>query len=738
MTLRAEPPEENTQYIAITVNQYPHDGLWKIRVADDGLWIAGEDAAKLGIAPQKDHAPWINLTKQKDIQVNYDSLQQQMSLTLPEASLTRTQQLEAQPPHANRPLMQAQAMGNLTLDYSLYSSETATQKQSSVQSQLQTSGWLPGQLSSSLKSQYQSGQSEERVSHTRLMTTWQYDSPEWLASVAVGDNITTGVSWSRQVRFGGLHLARNFQLDPQLNSAPRTQFSDSVVLPSTVDLYVDGLQQSHQQVTPGSYVLNTLPTFSGSGQAQVVITDINGQRREVTLDLYGAPQMLAEGLSSSSLDIGWLRQNYAEHSNDYAASPLLDAGWRYGLNNNLTVSAHTEQHQKIQNAGIASDWLPSPRAGIFSNHLATSQSAQGDGVKWGVGYQWNSQGLGFSASTSRSNAAWSDIARLSGSLPIQRNDTVWLSQTLANWGTLGIGWVRQDSARYLNASWSKSFKNQSSATLGFTHTLSTGDKTIQLMFSIPLGRKDSLSLQLGRQSTRLDYRHQPDYQQGGWSWQVSQNSGSTRQEHADVGYLNENGEWHIGLDRDNTSDSRYLSAEGSFMLLDKQAYALRYNRQGIALVSTNGISDVPIAIENRPAGKTDKNGYLLLTDLPRYHNAKISLDPLNLPPDIVTPLTEMYANPGKTEAVKVDFQVHQSQLVTAQVFDEQHRPLPVGSPISFPGGESIVGRDGFIWLENPPMPGLISIRLPSGTCSVALPFAARSTTTSNLGSLLCH
>ena len=61
------------------------------------------------------------------------------------------------------------------------------------------------------------------------------------------------------------------------------------MLPSTVDLYIDGLQQSHQQVTPGSYILDTLPTFSGSGQARVVITDINGQRREVTLDLYGAP-----------------------------------------------------------------------------------------------------------------------------------------------------------------------------------------------------------------------------------------------------------------------------------------------------------------------------------------------------------------------------------------------------------------------------------------------------------------
>ena len=73
----------------------------------------------------------------------------------------------------------------------------------------------------------------------------------------------------------------------------------------------------------------------------MVITDINGQRRTVQLDLYGAPGMLAEGLSSGSLDIGWMRQNYALRSNDYAASPMLDAGWRYGVNNQLTLALHT-------------------------------------------------------------------------------------------------------------------------------------------------------------------------------------------------------------------------------------------------------------------------------------------------------------------------------------------------------------------------------------------------------------
>lgn len=149
----------------------------------------------------------------------------------------------------------------------------------------------------------------------------------------------------------------------------------------------------------------------------MVITDINGQRRTVQLDLYGAPDMLAEGLSSGSLDIGWMRQNYAVRSEDYAASPMADAGWRYGVNNRLTLALHAEQQRKMHNGGMGVDWLISPQLGVVSQHLAFSDSPYGSGVKWGLGWQWNGGGTGLSASTVRTDAAFADNARMSGTCP---------------------------------------------------------------------------------------------------------------------------------------------------------------------------------------------------------------------------------------------------------------------------------------------------------------------------------
>ena len=214
MPLHAEPPAETTQYLSITVNRSLHDGLWPVRVDNGELWINVEDAARLGIAMPEASAPWVNLATVQGIQASYDGLQQQLALTLPEGKLASVQHLETAPHPASDALPQADEMGNLTLDYSLYSSETPTLKQTSLQSQLQTSGWLPGQLSNSMNSRFQRGDNATPEANTRLMTTWQLDFPASLTSISLGDNVTTGVNWSRQVRFGGIFSSTRSSIPP--------------------------------------------------------------------------------------------------------------------------------------------------------------------------------------------------------------------------------------------------------------------------------------------------------------------------------------------------------------------------------------------------------------------------------------------------------------------------------------------------------------------------------------------
>lgn len=738
----AEPSAVDQQWLAITVNHSPRGELWACRVVGDSLWVSRADIKKLGLHAPDGQSEWIELTAQPGLKVSLDVLSQHVSITADAKALDSRQHLLLDTPTLLYPYPEAQPIRAFTLGYSLYANDSQGQRSVNALTTLSTSGGLPGVISSSFASHAGDENRAGGGANTRLDTNWQWDDTKSLTTLALGDSITTGTSWSRQVRFGGLHWARNFELNPQLNTEPRSRYSDSAVLPSTIDLYVDGLKQTSQHVTPGDYLLDTLPSFTGSGQAQVVITDINGQRRTVQLDLYGAPGMLAEGLSSGSLDLGWMRKNYTLRSDDYSASPMLDAGWRYGMSNQLTLAVHTEQQRNLHNVGTGTDWLISPGIGIISQHVAVSDSPYGQGTKWGLGWQWNGNGTGLSASTVSTDDTFADNARMSGALPVKRSNTLWASHSFNGFGTLGAGWVQQtiqgSKHRYLNASWSASLPHNLSATLNFTRSFEESSNSVQLMLTVPLGRRDSFSVQANRKTPRLDYRHQPDGQTGGWSWQFGK--GERSEKYADVGYLGRSGEWHVGLEHGDNQRNQYASGEGSLTLLDNTVHALRYSQQGtgLALISTNGIGHVPVKLENRPAGETDDKGYLLLTDLPRYHNSKVTINPLDLPADIVAPVTDMYARPGNGSVVKAHFNIHQAVTVQARLVDAGHHPLPLGSVVSTPHGATIVGHDGFIWLEDPPQPGQLVVKTGETACRVALSAPRTTSAIQNIGEQVCY
>ena len=730
----ADPSPSHTEWLSVTVNQADKEGLWACRVEGKRLWLSHADLDRLGLQAPEPDSEWQELTALPGLNVEYDSLGQHLTVNAQPDALEGHQHLRSKRKSSRTTRVQAQPIGTFSLDYSLYASEGVGQRQASAQTQLRASGWLPGELSSSLNSRFSDGGSDNERGNTRLMSRWQWDHPATLTSMALGDNVSNGVSWSRQLRYGGIQLARNFTLNPQINTAPPTQYRDSAALPSTVDLYIDGLKQSSQQVSPGNFTLDTLPGFSGNGQAQVVITDINGQRRTVTLDLYGAPGMLAQGLSSASLDIGWMRKNYALRSNDYASDPMAQASWRYGISNNLTLSLHGEGQKRLANGGMGADWLISPRVGILSHHQTWSEGRYGAGRQWGLGWQWNAGGVGLAANTNRSDARYADNARISGSLPVKRSDTFWLSRTLGRFGTLGSGYVRQitrdNDQRYLNLSWSASLPGQTALSLTWTRAFSSGEQSGQLTLTVPFGRHDSLSLQASQDANGWDYRHQPDTAQGGWAWAMGARSGDNSEGYAELGQQGRYGEWRLGMD----NSSRYGRAEGSLTLLDSAFYPLPYSTQGIALVSTEGVGGVPVSLENRPMGKTDARGYLLLTDLPRWHDSKITIDPLDLPPEMQAPVTDIAAHPGTSAAVKADFSVRKALLLQARLVDTRRQPLPMGSLVSWPGGTSIVGRDGFIWLQDTPLPGELRVHTRHGLCRARLPAQAPSATSE----ISCH
>ena len=89
-------------------------------------------------------------------------------------------------------------------------------------------------------------------------------------------------------------VGRNFSLRPDLVTFPVAAISASSVVPSSIALYINGVQQYSSNVPAGPFVVNQIPGITGAGQATIVTRDALGRSIATTVPLY--TRLLARGL----------------------------------------------------------------------------------------------------------------------------------------------------------------------------------------------------------------------------------------------------------------------------------------------------------------------------------------------------------------------------------------------------------------------------------------------------------
>lgn len=326
--------QDELLYLTITINGAPVDGLFQIRKENQNFFISVDDAKKLNInlhgLASKNNS--IDFSDHPGLTIKYDALQQVLDIKADLHWLTGDQQLNIQ---RNKGLISSQqlspAIKGIAVNYDLYSTQDVSGQSLSAYTQLRSFGIGSGNFSSSFNSRFDNMRGVSDNGTQRLMTAWNYENPDKRLTLTLGDSYTGSQSWTNSVRFAGLSLSHDYSLQPNFNTTSRDVLSDSTTLPSTVDLYVQGIKQSSQHVSPGQFTLNTTPFFTGSGTAQVVITDINGQQRVINLNLYGSSLLLSRGLNTWSVNAGWLRENYTYRSFSYNPDFMVAGDWRLAL-----------------------------------------------------------------------------------------------------------------------------------------------------------------------------------------------------------------------------------------------------------------------------------------------------------------------------------------------------------------------------------------------------------------------
>lgn len=756
----AEPVSGQLVFLEALVNRVPVDGLISAKVSGERIWVNRAGIIELGLKPSAiDAVHWrgefVDLGALSDVRVDYHPQQQGLVIEAPVAMLARESVHTSDRPVLDEADAEAPATG-LLLNYSLHLQRSENRLDLSTGLSAWTEFRVPrrlGVFSSTMLSQW----SESRLGgnagpkHTRLDTTWRSDFPKSTLSVVVGDTATSALTWSRPVRIGGLRVGTDFGLSPYQSTSPLTAFEGQVTLPSTIDVYVGGLLREQLQVLPGSFTIESLTAVDGAGIASLVITDISGQRRTIDVPIYGALNLLKEGLVDWSVEVGAMRTQYGRESFSYSSSPVANGSWRYGLSNSVTLEGHAELGAGTGVLGYGGIVRLGEQGGLLSTSVTSSRSRlAGSGQKVNVGYQWVMRPWRVALQSQRTSPHFSDLSSIDGSLSLSRTDRVFLGWSFLGWdvGLTASQQVdsRSQGVRLAGISLTRQLDNGVRWSVGYSSMMSTTkEERLGVSVVVPLSKGVTASVSTTQRRDRpsaTGWQVSKSALAGeDWSWRVSQTAPEGAAQ-VSASRATSFGQWSSSFDRysgvgnsgSNTSISTSFS--GAVAFVDQRFFLTKTVDSSFALVSTGGLPGIPVRLENQPVGKTDAQGQLFVSPLNPQQRNQLSVDVLDLSYDISAAATTMFATPHRFGGVKVDFAFHRVLSVRASLHDAQGVPLPIGSVVSVVRSPSTVqtnlgpmnvfprvGHDGEILVENP-IPGTrLSVRIygKRSTCQVLLP-----------------
>lgn len=737
-----------TLYLEVTLNQAPR-GLLPFTELQGRLMASAATLRQLGFSARGEEPVALDLLS--GVVVRYDASLQTLALDVPLEQLSLpTTRLER--PAETAPA--AAASPGALLNYDVYGSHTEGGGNLALTTELRLFGLGRGVFeSSALLRTYQDPEDRQwRGESVRLDTAWRLDFPDSAVTLTVGDFYSGFVDWSRPVRMGGVQIGRNYGLQPYRVLTPTPTFLGEAVVPSNVELYVDGLRQYNGEVPVGPFQLAAQPGISGIGNAQVVITDAFGRMQTLDFAFYGAQQLLAKGLSDWSAGVGRMRRDYGIRSFGYEAPVIGSATWRYGASDSFTAETHLEGGGGVLNGGAGGWWLLGG-AGVLNAAYAHSRLDGLQGGQYSLGYSWNNRRFNLNLLTRRTHGDYRDLGALQNTLPPDISEQATVGLNLARAGSLSASYLRLrypdgDDNRYASLFWSRSFGERWSAYLSFNQNLSdSDDRSAYLSVSAALGRNRQSSVSAQRNGERVTYVadvSQPvpgDGSQGGYGWRVQARGGDDGAGGlAELGWLNQVGRYALGYSRQGDFDYGYANASGSLVWMGGHLFAAREVTDAFALVSTDGHPGIPVRLENRLIGSTDRNGLLLVTSLLSWQRNRLSIDTLDLPADMRADRVDAWVTPRQSAGLGVDFGLRRTLAWSVVLQDAAGLPLPVGSTVLLPGGRTAtVGYDGETYLEDVALPADLQVQLPDGRCSVRLAPAVAPTSpgTSRIGPLRC-
>jgi outer membrane usher protein len=588
---------------------------------------------------------------------------------------------------------------------------------------------------------------DERREAVRLDSTFTMDFPERLATLRVGDSISVAGAWGRSARFGGIQFGTNFATQPTLVTTPLLFAQGEALVPSTVDVFINNRRVASEDVPPGPFTIDRLPPMTGAGQMQVVVTDALGRQQVVAQPYYTGPSLLRAGLQEYSVEVGAIREDYAQASNSYG-DVIVTGTYRRGLTDSFTAEVHAEgQAGGASAAGLDTAW----QVGSLGVVTLTAAAGGEDEIGWlaGAGFERNARNFNVFLRTRYASEEFAQLGTTTLRDRPRQRSFGGLGFVLGHYGNLQLSYG-------LQTHWS----GPRTETVGLSHSVTLGNFGFLSFVASHTKSEEAATdfffnwtLPFGdRRSAALSVRYSPDaagdeafeavasVQQSlpagaGMGYYAAVSSNQDGQ--ADYFLQGDAGQVGVQFARRNDVDGWRANANGGLAITSAGVMPARRLDRSFAVVEVADFPDMTVYVENQPIGRTDRKGRVLLDSLRAYERNSVSIDPKELPFEASLATREMVVTPAYRSGPVVRFPVERASAATLRLVLPEGGPVPAGAIVHTASERVPVALDGLVYLTTAAGRQEARAEWPGHRCAFAFERPESGDPQPDLGTIVC-
>lgn len=489
--------------------------------------------------------------------------------------------------------------------------------------------------------------------------------------------------------------------------------------------------------------------FAGAGEAQVILRDSLGRETTTRLPFYTSSDMLGQGLLDFSTEVGFPRRNFGTQSDDYDQRMFGFATARYGLTNWLTLESHAEGGEDLINGGVGAAFPLGPY-GALSVAVAGSHHDGRTGSLVNASLEMSHEGWSIYGRIQRAFGDYEDIASITaepsfsdpGDFPIfsagvpRAIGQVTLSiPTPLDFSSLNLSYTHLESAegqksQIVGLSYSQQiFRRSSLYATAFVDLEDRDSFGVFAGISLPFG--DDITASTGVESgpdglnVVADVAKSERLQDGSVGWRARTSEGETPSRSAAVSYRAPFARFEAGVQQYDNDFRATAQMDGAIAVAGGGVFATNRIDDAFAVVDV-GAPDVDVQFQNRPVGKTDRKGRILVPGLNSYEPNTVSIDPKNLAVDADVPATKEVVVPADRSGVVVKFGVSEApKAALVTLVDTSGTPLEAGLKGRIDGSSDVfvIGYDGQAYIRGLASENAVVIdRSDGSSCRAEFPY----------------